>query len=119
VPSCGRVARGLVEHELAPLGVEGTVLGYAKVVVSELVNNDYLHGVGRIDLLVSCAGGRLRIEVADQGVEAAVTIREPRPELGGLGLRVVDRLAIAWGVGSGTTRVWAELTVDDEGPQGE
>jgi hypothetical protein len=48
----------------------------------------------------------------DDGEGAAVQIREEGPELGGWGLKLVDKLALTWGAFEGTTHVWADLPAD-------
>ena len=105
-PSCGASARRLLEAHLAqhPAGM----LLDAKTVVSELVNNAFIHGRGAIELRVSHRLNRLRIEVIDEGAGAKVRITDRGVE-GGQGLRVVDELAWRWGAREGTTHVWADL----------
>lgn len=80
-----------------------------KLVVSELVDNAFLHGCGQIMLRAAPIDDRIRIEVIDEGQGAAIKIREDGPELGGWGLRVVDGVAAAWGAYEGTTHVWADV----------
>jgi anti-sigma regulatory factor (Ser/Thr protein kinase) len=107
--TCGAIARRVVEERLTPR-LNGQALDDAKLVVSELVDNAYLHGRGKIRLMIEPRSDRLRIEVIDEGNGAAIKIRERAPEeLGGLGLRLVDQLSTAWGAYEGTTHVWAEL----------
>jgi serine/threonine-protein kinase RsbW len=82
-----------------------------KLVVSELVHNAFLHGRGDITLHFIRGEDRVRIEVVDEGENAALTIREEGLARGGYGLRIVDKLALAWGAHEGTTHVWAELPI--------
>jgi serine/threonine-protein kinase RsbW len=85
-----------------------TLADDARIIVSELVNNAYLHGRGRIELTVRLIDpGRVRIEATDQGF-ATVRIRQS-DGLGGHGLQIVSKLAVAWGADRAPTRVWAEL----------
>ena len=107
-PSCGSVARHLLQDRLADQ-LEPTVLGDAQTVLSELVNNAYVHGSGTIELQIQLLSARLRIEVIDQGQGATLQVREWGAEGGGHGLLVVQSLSNAWGVFEGTTHVWAEL----------
>lgn len=71
-----------------------------ELAVSELVSNALLHGSGEIHVHLSCDhGGRVRLEVGDEGREEP---EAPRPHLaerriGGWGLRFVDQLAESWG----------------------
>lgn len=83
-----------------------------KLVTSELVNNAYLHGEGAITLRVDLGADTVRVEVIDQGAGVTPEIGEKRrPGEGGLGLRIVDRLASRWGAYEGSTHVWAELSI--------
>ena len=109
-PGCGGAARRLVERFLRERRLEA-LADDARIVVSELVNNAYLHGRGRIELTVRVVNpGRVRIETTDQG-SAAVRIRQA-DGFGGHGLNIVSKLAIAWGAERRPTRVWAELATE-------
>ena len=80
----------------------------AALMVSELVTNAVVHGVGAIWLRIDAEGDTVRIEVADDGNVAVA----PRPEPGahgGWGLRIVEQLADDWGVLDGSTKVWFRL----------
>jgi anti-sigma regulatory factor (Ser/Thr protein kinase) len=78
--------------------------------VSELVNNAVVHGEGRIRLDAELRGEILRVEVVDEGEGTPPAIREQGvADGGGWGLRLVDTLALRWGVYEGSTHVWAEL----------
>ena len=102
--SCGMVASRLVEEHLgAATAAEVEAL---KVVVSELANNAFLHGKGKIELRASSRRGRARIEVVDEG--DAADFRAGRREAGH-GLEIVRSLSLAWGVRGPATHVWAEL----------
>lgn len=107
---CGARARRQLETELGPQ-LSTSALETAKLTLSELVNNAYLHGRGGIKLKYRLGVDRLRIEVVDEGQGQAVKIREKPDERGGRGLRIVDQLALAWGAYEGTTHVWVELPV--------
>src|SRR5436309_1062403 len=73
--SCAALARRFVEGRVgAELG--GDALADLKLVVSELVENAYVHGRGEIRLVVAATGERIRVEVVDEGEGAAVKIRE-------------------------------------------
>jgi anti-sigma regulatory factor (Ser/Thr protein kinase) len=109
-PGCGGAARRLVERFLRERRLEA-LTDDARIVVSELVNNAYLHGRGRIELTVRLIDpGRIRIEASDQG-SALVRVRRP-DGLGGHGLQIVSKVAVAWGADRRPTRVWAELAGD-------
>lgn len=89
------------------------MLGDAKLVATELANNAVIHGEGRITLRAQVAGDAIRVEVIDEGSGNAPAIRhEVRADgPGGRGLRIVDALAVRWGVFEGTTHVWADVAL--------
>jgi anti-sigma regulatory factor (Ser/Thr protein kinase) len=89
----------------------------ARLLLSEILTNAILHARSAVVVRAIETGDRLRIEVADHGVDGRP---DPRPRLvptnlseDGRGLQVVDMLADSWGVASGDhgeTVVWFELT---------
>lgn len=106
--SCGAAARRLVEeHARHELSEED--LADLKLVVTELVDNAYLHGEGRIRLKLGHRGDRILVEVIDEGEGASVKVIRAASAGGGRGLQIVEQLARAWGAHEGTTHVWAEL----------
>lgn len=112
-PSCGRVARRLLQERFGD-EVDPAVLADAKTVVTELVNNAYTHGHGAIELRVQMLDDRLRVEVVDQGKGASLGVREESVSGGGRGLRIVQSMSSEWGVFEGTTHVWAEIDTEVE-----
>jgi anti-sigma regulatory factor (Ser/Thr protein kinase) len=80
----------------------------AVLMVSELVTNAVVHGVGAIWLRIHAEADTVRIEVADEGNAALAPSPEPSAH-GGWGLRIVERLADNWGVLDGSTKVWFQL----------
>jgi anti-sigma regulatory factor (Ser/Thr protein kinase) len=109
---CAAIARRLVEEHLAA-DAAGHRLDDLKLVVTELVDNAYLHGRGEIGLVLRTNGHFVRVEVVDEGRGAAIKIRErAADEAGGFGLKLVDELSSAWGAYEGTTHVWAEVLVE-------
>jgi anti-sigma regulatory factor (Ser/Thr protein kinase) len=80
----------------------------AVLMVSELVTNAVLHGLGAISLRIDAEADTVRIEVADEGNVAVAPRPEPGPD-GGWGLRIVEELADEWGVLDGRTTVWFRL----------
>jgi anti-sigma regulatory factor (Ser/Thr protein kinase) len=108
IPSCGTLARRLVCRSLAP-ALDAAALGDIEVVVSELAENAYLHGRGRIELRVAMDDGRVRIEVSDEGNGASEVLKQRAQGPYGLGLTVVDELSTAWGAYDGSTHVWADI----------
>ncbi|MFB7668522.1 ATP-binding protein [Kitasatospora sp. NPDC056138] len=82
------------------------------LMTSELVTNACLHAGGPNELVLRRSGPVLRIEVSDDNpCPPVLQITRPPSQPGGHGLRVVDRLARAWGSepnGAGK-RVWLEV----------
>lgn len=112
-----RLARQLALVELHGWGVpEGTALSAdAGLLVAELAANAVMHGrvPGRdFELRMTLLQGVLRVEVSDARSDRRPVVRPRDHRLGsGYGLRIVDAVAIAWGVTDriiGKT-VWAEL----------
>ncbi len=111
-PTSPGVARRFVDHYLRRRRLSDDAVEMALLVSSELVTNAYRHGNGEIELRVSVRGERVRIEVIDKGRGKAPAVREQSAEdPGGWGLRIVDQLAVQWGVAEGATHVWAELAL--------
>jgi anti-sigma regulatory factor (Ser/Thr protein kinase) len=100
--------------------LDGGVLDDVRLLVTELVTNSVRHGGGGplVGLDVFLGGGRLRIEVVDEGQGFTPHARTPdqSPD-GGWGLHLVDRLADRWGVqGDRGTLVWLEIDLPVEAP---
>ena len=83
-----------------------------RLLVSELVTNAVRHAEGAaVRLIVSVAGGVLRVEVHDpgRGFELKAPPVDPL-RASGWGLVLVEELADRWGVdGTPRTRVWFEV----------
>jgi anti-sigma regulatory factor (Ser/Thr protein kinase) len=106
------MARRFVGRYLRRRRLPKRAVDAALLVSSELVTNAYRHGQGEIELRVGVSKDRVRIEVIDHGCGEAPAVREqPGDEAGGWGLRIVDQLALQWGVFEGTTHVWADVAV--------
>jgi len=85
-------------------------LNDGKLVVSELVTNAVLHGVGRILLRTELDEDHVLIEVVDEGSGFEHAVRQvPFDQLSGRGLAIVDATSSRWGIHDGTTHVWAEI----------
>jgi anti-sigma regulatory factor (Ser/Thr protein kinase) len=84
----------------------------AELVVSELVTNALRHGLG--DVVVRSAltdDDVLQVSVTDSGPELPELQPVDPDRIGGVGLRIVDRVASEWGVAPfpGGKTVWAVL----------
>ncbi len=95
-------ARHWLAGLLATEGVDRQTLDEATLVVSELVTNALIHGGGAPNVRMTLTSDAVMIAVADEADIGEVD--EMRPgvgfpsEVGGLGLFVVERLALSWGV---------------------
>ena len=105
-PDSVSAARQLVNSHTTSLGPQQRE--DAALMVSELVTNAVVHGVGAIWLRIDAEGDTARIEVADDGNVAVAPSPEPGAH-GGWGLRIVEQLADDWGVLDGSTKVWFRL----------
>ena len=84
-------------------------LSELSLVISELVTNATLHGVGEVVFRLRLDHHIVRGAVIDQGTgfEYEVGARA-REASGGRGLFLVDALTSRWGVHDGTAHVWFE-----------
>jgi anti-sigma regulatory factor (Ser/Thr protein kinase) len=94
-PDAIGTARQLVHAHTATLGAQQRE--DAALMVSELVTNALVHGIGTISLRIDVEAATLRVEVSDEGNVALAPSPSPGAH-GGWGLRIVDRLADDWGV---------------------
>ena len=118
-------ARQWLAGLLTAEGVDRHTLDDATLVASELVTNALIHGEGVPNLRMTLTSDALMIAVTDK---ANVAKNDEMwrgagfpSEAGGLGLLIVERLAMAWGVvphPAGKT-VWAILCRPDERPAGD
>lgn len=111
-------AAGIARRELASIpGVAGE-LGYKALLMASELIAVYVQDLEpdprrRLALAVRVTPERVRIEVG--GPEPDVSPDDllhssETPSLGGMGLRIVDRMADAWGVqGDNDTTIWFEL----------
>ncbi len=98
-------------HVVAHFGdqISEQALRNVQTVASELVNNAIVHGRGEVTLEAALGRGSVRVEVIDQGTGNTPGTRERADgDTGGWGLQLVQALSRRWGVGEGTTHVWAE-----------
>jgi serine/threonine-protein kinase RsbW len=89
-------------------------LSDAELVVTELLANSVRHAGIALEaplrVRLSTGRGVLHLEVQDGGHTGAVRIRDADPVTGGIGLKLVDALALAWGVERREhTTVWVDL----------
>jgi serine/threonine-protein kinase RsbW len=111
-PGSAGEARRFVAAILERRRLPARAVENARLVSSELVTNAYRHGDGEIELRVALLDDRLRLEVIDAGINQVPAVRKQhRDDGGGWGLRIVDQLALQWGVFEGTTHVWADLAL--------
>ena len=104
-------------------GLPVETVATAQLLVSELVTNAVVHGMGPIGLRISRDEGMLRVEISDVGALAALPIRlppDPHAETG-RGLFLLNALASAWGTipasQHGPKTTWFELTPPQPGHQ--
>lgn len=84
----------------------------AELIVTELVTNAVIHGVGLVRLRLAIDGDVVRGEVIDQGTGFEVEVRERgADEVSGRGLWLVASLARRWGIHEGSSHVWFELAL--------
>jgi anti-sigma regulatory factor (Ser/Thr protein kinase) len=102
------MARRLIEDRFGS-ELDPDMLDDLKTIASELVNNAYEHGSGKISMRADASAHRIKLEVIDEGENAVIAIRANAFDGRGNGLRIVDLLADNWGVFHGTTHVWATV----------
>ncbi|MFL5843244.1 MAG: ATP-binding protein [Solirubrobacteraceae bacterium] len=105
----GAQARRLIEGTFAGEAGAGCVCDL-QIAVSEMVNNAVVHGSGEIVLHAEIRQDVVHIEVSDEGLGTPAIRAQPDGDMGGWGMRIVDRLARAWGT-SEAGSVWADLPV--------
>lgn len=91
---------------------DAAVLADAELLVSELVTNAVLHGVGAIRLRLRLCAQTLLVEVLDDGAGFDWVLTPDSCAAGGRGLGIIDRVATRWGVRAGSSHVWFELSTD-------
>jgi anti-sigma regulatory factor (Ser/Thr protein kinase) len=118
---CDPEAPKVVREALAAAHDGGWSLDDGLLVASELVTNAVRHSGCVVAHSLRVEIGRredcLLISVHDPGLsgEAAESVRSERPESGGWGLALIDRLSLRWGSERPDGyRVWAELPAHRE-----
>jgi anti-sigma regulatory factor (Ser/Thr protein kinase) len=107
-----RLARRFVRDELADSGCD---VDTAVLLASEVVTNAVLHGGSEVRVVVQDLGDTARIEVSDGSTRSPRLNRFHVESATGRGLRLVEQLAVGWGVaaaapGEGEGKVvWFEV----------
>ncbi len=117
LPTTGAAA-GLARRELSAIpGIAGE-LGYKVLLLTTELIALYVEDVepdpsAKLRLAVIAGSQRMRVEVSGRppGIAPGTLLHTTAtPSLGGYGLRIVDRMADAWGVqGENDTMTWFEL----------
>ena len=105
VPEAAGEARSFVRSVLR----EHPRLDDAVLSVSELVTNVVRHGPpdGGLEVLIARHDSAFRVSVHQETGSFRID-RSPREGAGGLGLKIVEKVADAWGVDN-STGVWFEI----------
>jgi anti-anti-sigma factor len=112
-PAAARAGRGFVREVCARWGLGGLVEP-AVLVASELITNAVAHAGTVLELRLELRGSRLQVAVADQDPDLGGVLAAKDGAERGLGLLVVERVAVAWGVrreGAGGKVVWCLLAL--------
>ncbi|MHB8691918.1 MAG: ATP-binding protein [Solirubrobacteraceae bacterium] len=107
-------ARRFVALTLRGWGHAGSLLDDAQLLVTELATNAVVHARSPFSVVVWTDGAGVRVSVRDRS-HVRPLMRDPGPlATSGRGLRIVDALAVDWGVQPCTDgkTVWAELRPD-------
>jgi anti-sigma regulatory factor (Ser/Thr protein kinase) len=113
-PDAPGTARDQVAAACAAWGASSVVNG-ARLIVSELVTNAMVHAGTQIEVDFMLRHPFLHLRVRDASVQTPLMGRkldaDRSGQLGGRGLRLVDRYSSAWGylLGAGGKVVWATL----------
>jgi anti-sigma regulatory factor (Ser/Thr protein kinase) len=107
-------AREWLASFLNSRGVAVRVAKDAALVLSELVTNALRHALGEIVTRSSVADHQVVLSVTDSCGDLPTMLPPDATRIGGMGLRVVDEVADAWGVAAfpGGKTVWAQLNTD-------
>ena len=106
-------ARGFVTELLRRWGLESLVSD-AELLTSELVTNAVLHARGDVTVTVAVAEGVAEIGVSDRSSDLPEQQARTWQAEGGRGLRLVDLVALEWGVVpvAGGKQIWFRLEID-------
>jgi anti-sigma regulatory factor (Ser/Thr protein kinase) len=114
-----RIARKLANAALSDSAggrshpVSADCRGDVALVVSELVTNAVLHAKGPIEFEVTVEDDVIELRVSDHTTDLPKITFANGDQIGGAGLRIVDRLARYWGVEqrAGGKVVWCQLSL--------
>lgn len=114
-----RIARKIANAALSSTAggraqpVSADCRGDVALVVSELVTNAVLHARGPIEFEVTVDDDVIEVRVSDHTVDLPKITFANGDQVGGAGLRIVDRLARYWGVEQHPDGkvVWCQLTL--------
>jgi hypothetical protein len=111
-------AAGIARRELAATPGLAGELGYKALLMASELIAVYVQDVepnprARLELMIRVTPERVRVEVGGPQPDVSpddLMHSSETPSLGGMGLRIVDRMADAWGVqGDHDTSIWFEL----------
>ena len=113
------LARAAVSAFCETRDVPEQTLATLKLLVSEVVTNAVTHPdldrPANVRLLARVDQGIIRVEVIDDGSGFGAAPREASEGESGIGLFLVDKEAIRWGVDEiGGNRVWFEVPLDKD-----
>ena len=113
------LARAAVSAFCETRDVPEQTLATLKLLVSEVVTNAVTHPdldrPANVRLLARVDQGIIRVEVIDDGSGFGAAPREASESESGIGLFLVDKEAIRWGVDEiGGNRVWFEVPLDKD-----
>jgi anti-sigma regulatory factor (Ser/Thr protein kinase) len=116
-PGAVAESRTFVSTVLRHWGLDELVMD-AELLTSELVTNALIHARTEVQVAVAVAEGAAEIGVTDGAPGLPQQRTASYPAEGGRGLRLVDAVALEWGVanvGSGK-QVWFRLDVGEDWP---
>ena len=109
-------ARGFVARSPPSLGAWSPSSSDAELLTSELVTNAVLHARGDVTVTLAVADGVAEIGVSDRSSDLPHQRSRTWRAEGGRGLRLVELVALEWGVATvaGGKQVWFRLDIDSQ-----
>ena len=111
-----RTARSFVRSRCAVAGVDGDARDTVVLLTSEVVTNAFLHGRSEARLTLGVSPDAVHVEVGDDSPTHPSALAVSDDAVRGRGMAIVDVLATAWGVRSGSLdgeygkTVWFRVT---------